>query len=88
MEHIYVLKEITKFNYGKVMFEKYSYYKTNQLIHKAKIKYENIEYERVFKSKEISKKRYIDRTGDEITFESNNGFYNVEYSIFSSKIIE
>ena len=87
MEQIYILKETTKFNYGDIMWEKLFYYKTNQLVYKAKIQYENIESERVYKSKEISKIPYKERISKDLIFENQNGFYKVEYSILNAPII-
>lgn len=87
MENICIIKEITRFNYGRIMFEKYFYYKTYQLAHEAKIQLEKKENERTSKSKMIIKIPYSSRTGDEICFESNNGFYNAEYSLFRAQVM-
>ncbi len=87
MEYIYIIKAVTRTNYGRIMFEKHFYYKTNQLAYKSKIQLEKKELERVSKSKLISKIAYVDRTGEQVTFESNNGFYKVEYSVLNAPII-
>lgn len=87
-EQIYILTETTSFTYGKKMWDKFFYYRTFKSAKEAKIKFQDDEEIRVSKWKEISKKKYVDRTGDEICFDSNNSFFIREYKIHTDNLNE